>query len=108
MTLLDHQFLLSLPKRRGFTKCTIDNDTYANIYTLGIPNRASSSGYTYFCGTDKGNPWRGRENVIDEIYHDLKNYVECRIGTEREGKVKDLIPYVKRFEKAFPGVLEKK
>lgn len=106
MTLLDHQFLLSLPKRRGFTKCTIDND--ANIYTLGIPNRASKSGFTYFCGTDKDNPWKGRENAIDMIYHDLKDYVDHRIGTEREGKVKDLIPYVKRFEKAFPGVLEKR
>lgn len=44
MTLLDHQFLLNLPKRRGFTKCTIDNNMYANIYILGIPNRASKSG----------------------------------------------------------------
>ena len=101
MTLLDHQFLLSLPKRRGFTKCTMKSDVYANIYTLGIPNRASKSGFTYFCGTDKG-----RENAIDEIYHDLKDYVDRRIGTEREGKVKDLIPYIKRFEKAFPGVLK--
>lgn len=105
MTLLDHQFLLNLPKRRGFTKCTIDNNMYANIYTLGIPNRASKSGYTYFCGTDKDNPWKGRENAIDMIYHDLKNYVDRRVGTEFEKDVKDLIPYVKRFEKAFPGVL---
>ena len=28
------------------------------------------------------------------------------IGTEFEKNVKDLIPYVKRFERAFPGVLK--
>lgn len=79
---------------------------YANIYTLGIPNRTSESGYTYFCGTDKGNPLKGRENAIDMIYQDLKDYVDRRVGTEFEKDIKDLIPYVKRFERTFPGVLK--
>lgn len=105
MTLSDHEFLLSIPTRKGFAKCTIDNNMYADIYTLGIPNRASSSGFTYFCGTDKGNPWKGAENAISTIYHELKDYVDRRIGTKFEEDVKDLIPYVKRFEKAFPYVL---
>lgn len=105
MTLFDHEFLLNIPKQKGFTKCTIGNNTYADIYTLGIPNRASDSGFTYFCGTDKGNPWKGKENAIDTIYHELKDYVDRRVGTKFEKDVKDLIPYVKRFERAFPRIL---
>lgn len=102
---MDHQFLLDLPKRRGFTNCTMDNNMYANIYTLGIPNRTSESGYTYFCGTDKDNPLKGKENAISMIYHELKDYVDRRVGTKFEKDIKDLIPYVKRFERTFPGVL---